>query len=703
MPLPAPNLDDLRFQKDLVDEARRRIIGYCPEWTDYNLSDPGITLIELFAWMTEKIVYRLNRVPERNYIKFLELLGTQLQPASSARVPLTFRLSTPFPINPQGENVAVVPQGIEVATEQTDQEAEVIFTTDEKLTIRSPKLTQVRRDKEFHKNYLERLGGVEIFYAFDQPRPELGNTFYLGFDENEDLSGHILRLSFTCESTQAVGIKPEDPPLVWECSLGEGLWQEISPSLRPAEKDTTKGLNEPQGSLVLYLPLTVRPDQVNGRVAYWLRARFERHREGQGDYDESPRIVNIEAHALGATTMATHAVIIHNELLGTSNGEAGQVFGLQHTPVLSLRPDETVAVEEERQGESVFVPWQRIHDFSTSTPYDRHFLLDTATGEIRFGPAVRQQNGTIYQYGRIPATDRRIRFSRYRYGGGTAGNVPDGRIRVLKSAVPFIDQVTNDVSAAGGRDQESLEEAKLRSAREMRAQLRAVTAEDYENLAKGSSRTVARVKCNVPQKSNGRLSAGTIEILIVPAVADSLKRGDLAKLALDPALAQMVEAHLDAYRLLTTTLYVREPDYLGVKVQAEIVPAEHSAPELVVSRVIEALNNFISPLAVSLEQSPATELMGSDWEGWPFGRNLYVAEIFSLIQRVPGVKHVLDVQLSRRAVRPLAETGLFGETPQSEQRLNPVRKKVIQVPADTLLCSLQHEITLKGLDEDTDD
>ena len=55
MPLPEPNLDDLRFQQDLVDEARTRIIRYCPEWTDYNLSDPGITLIELFAWMSEQI------------------------------------------------------------------------------------------------------------------------------------------------------------------------------------------------------------------------------------------------------------------------------------------------------------------------------------------------------------------------------------------------------------------------------------------------------------------------------------------------------------------------------------------------------------------------------------------------------------------------------------------------------------------------
>ena len=88
MSLPAPNLDDLRFQRDLVDEARKRIIHYCPEWTEYNLSDPGITLIELFAWMTELITYRLNRVPEKNYFKFMELIGIQLQPASSARTEL---------------------------------------------------------------------------------------------------------------------------------------------------------------------------------------------------------------------------------------------------------------------------------------------------------------------------------------------------------------------------------------------------------------------------------------------------------------------------------------------------------------------------------------------------------------------------------------------------------------------------------------
>jgi predicted phage baseplate assembly protein len=92
----------------------------------------------------------------------------------------------------------------------------------------------------------------------------------------------------------------------------------------------------------------------------------------------------------------------------------------------------------------------------------------------------------VRQYGRIPPAGHAIRFSQYRHGGGVAGNVPAGKINVLKSAIPYIDQVTNLRRAAGGRDQETLDEAKFRAQRELRAQLRAVTPDDYEDLAKKS-------------------------------------------------------------------------------------------------------------------------------------------------------------------------------------------------------------------------
>ena len=83
MPLQIPNLDDRRYQ-DLLNDALARIPVHNPEWTNFNKSDPGVTLIELFAFMTENLLYRSNQIPERNRKKFLQLLGVPLQPASSA-------------------------------------------------------------------------------------------------------------------------------------------------------------------------------------------------------------------------------------------------------------------------------------------------------------------------------------------------------------------------------------------------------------------------------------------------------------------------------------------------------------------------------------------------------------------------------------------------------------------------------------------
>src|SRR5512141_32138 len=108
MALPVPNLDDRRFQ-DLVDEAKRLVQQRCPEWTDHNVSDPGVTLIETFAWMTDQLIYRLNRVPDRNYIKFLELIGVTLFPPTASRTDVTFWLAGPQP------DVVRIPPATQVA------------------------------------------------------------------------------------------------------------------------------------------------------------------------------------------------------------------------------------------------------------------------------------------------------------------------------------------------------------------------------------------------------------------------------------------------------------------------------------------------------------------------------------------------------------------------------------------------------------
>jgi hypothetical protein len=183
---------------------------------------------------------------------------------------------------------------------------------------------------------------------------------------------------------------------------------------------------------------------------------------------------------------------------------------------------------------------------------------------------------------------------------------------------------------------------------------------------------------------------------------DRLLAGDLSKLELESALQQTILAHLDQYRLLTTNVVVREPKYVGVQVQAQIVISEYGSPETIKARVLEYLRCFISPLSLGLLNNELAQFIGANWEGWPFGRSLYIAELYSLIQQIPGVKHVLEVSLNQRPVVPSQETELASLTPEAEskapeQALAPVQGKLLQVSSDTLLCSLDHQIEIVDL------
>ncbi len=685
MPLQTPHLDDLRFQRDLVDEARKRIIHYCPEWTEYNLSDPGITLIELFAWMTEQLVYRLNRVPEKNYFKFLEMLGLRPLPASSAHTELTFWLSAPLPLEPGSRQTVVIPRGFEVRSEQTEDE--IIFTTDETLEIVPPVLEHVRKEGAFNKNYLPRLG-IEVFYPFGEPVPQAGDAFYLGFSPTNNLAGHILQLYFETRPTEAVGIRREDPPWVWEYLDEQGQWHELALSQREGEKDTTGGLNNESGSLVLYLPASLKPAPLYGLEAFWLRCRIEQRDPLQGMYTQSPRVMKIEPFSLGATVGATHSVSVEDEVLGISNGEPGQRFQLQHAPVLQLRPDETLLVEESQpDGSTRFVPWQRVESFARSTRFDRHYMLDTNRGEVSFGPAIRQPDGSVRQYGRIPESGRQIRFSRYRYGGGVQGNLPEGSLRTMLMSLAYVARVSNLKRAVGGRDAETLEELQLRAQRELQAQHRAVTAQDFEEFARRSSRSVARAYCLPPEQAEETVG-NTVHLLIVPAVQNALQAHNLAALHLHEELRTTVQRYLDQYRLLTTTLRIREPRYYGVQVRARLVPQPFSNPAEVQQRVRRELERYLTPLPLD---APPLNQATAAWQGWPFGKALFAAEIIALIQQIPEVQYVMDVQLAYRPVLPLEENTPFGE--EAPRPLQTVAT-VLRLPPDGLLCSLEHEIEL---------
>jgi predicted phage baseplate assembly protein len=687
MSLPSPNLDDLRFQQDLVDEARKRIIRYCPEWTDYNLSDPGITLIELFAWMTELTVYRLNRVPEKNYVKFLELLGMQRLPASSARTDLTFWLSIPLPLNAEEHLEVSIPQGLEVRSNLQNGE-EVTFSTNRDLRIIAPEMMYLMKEKNLTRNFLPRLG-LETFFPFDERQPKAGDSFMIGFDPDKDICGHIIRLSFSTEPTEAVGIRREDPPWVWECALPDGTWQEMPLSSFSGEKDTTGGLNNPEGSLVFYLPLETAPVQIHGRKAFWVRCRIDQRHASQGMYTECPRVLNIIAHSLGASVQAIHAQLITNEYLGRSNGDAGQEFQLSQHPILDLQQDETLLVEEFRNGEYVLVPWKYVPSFSDSSPFDRHFMLDPAAGLIKLGPSIRQADGSVRNYGRTPDNGRDIYFKQYRYGGGSKGNLPINTLQTMSTSIAYVARVTNLVRASGGQDQEELEEVKYRTQRELQAQKRAVTAQDFEQMARDYSRTIARANCISPRVDGDRRNIGVVQMLLVPAVVDSLRANDISKLHLDPGFVQELVAYLDQYRLLTTHVTVREPSYLGVRVKAQVVVDDYSSPDVVLPRVDHYLRNFLNPLVPYPEQEQEFPLQDRTWNGWQFGKDLFAAEVFALIQRVPGVKYVINVEIASRPVSPKSETPLNAA---QQPPLEVLEEKILWVSPDTLVCSLDHEI-----------
>src|SRR3954447_9313979 len=128
MPLPTPDLDDRDFQS-LVDDAKRLVQQRSPEWTDHNVSDPGVTLIEAFAQMVDQLIYRLNRVPDRHYVKFLELIGLQLSPPTAARGTATFWLAAAQPAT------VLVRAETEVATPRTEVDEPVVFSTVADLPI----------------------------------------------------------------------------------------------------------------------------------------------------------------------------------------------------------------------------------------------------------------------------------------------------------------------------------------------------------------------------------------------------------------------------------------------------------------------------------------------------------------------------------------------------------------------------------------
>lgn len=626
MPLPPPELDDRRFQ-DIVDEAKRLIPRYCPEWTNHNVSDPGVALIELFAWMSEMVLYRVNQVPERLYVHFLNMVGIEPFPPSVARTDLTFWLSGEL------DAPALVPSGTQVTTAASANLAaeSIVFMTVADLEIAPPQLhaalTYVAAEDRVTDVWTDLRFDPAGVTCFGSDPLRVGDAFYLGFARS--LAGVVLRLQLTASET-GIGIDPRRPPIVWEVWNGQG-WINA-----PVHDDSTGGLNR-SGEVILLIPVEHDIVTVGNTAAYWVRVRLVEATFGQPRYERSPRIGAVHAAALGGTVTAEHSEAATTEVLARSTGMPGQAYAVMHAPVLPRRAGEGVVLTNGTES----VTWTEVEDFSMSGEHDTHFVWESSTGTIRFGPRVRYPNGTSRQHGAVPPTGAQITVTRYRHGGGSAGNVRARTLTVPRTNLAYVSGVINLAPASGGVDGETIAEARQRGPLTLRTGQRAVTAGDYERLTLESSTEVKRARCLPTDRNNG-----SVRLLVVPHVRSEPAAHTLDEFAISPFLMDTITRELDHHRVVGTAVEVSTPYYQGVSVAVLAKNAAGRPAEHVRQRLGDVLTRFINPLTG-----------GPDGTGWPFDVDLNAAVVTQLLEAVEGVERIDEVLLFEYDLRNARRLG----------------------------------------------
>ncbi|MBD0395249.1 MAG: putative baseplate assembly protein, partial [Microcoleus sp. C1-bin4] len=406
---------------------------------------------------------------------------------------------------------------------------------------------------------------IEETLLFQQSLPS--NCFYLVLQEDieNSITGNVIALTFRGQVARSTGIDPENPPLRWEAWNGKN-WQ--STILRKPEDDKTKGFSfsdlGEQGTnplidgadVILHLPQQLPSTDFGTEYrGHWIRCVYTYPRQLQPSYSSSPSIFGIRVRSIGGAVNASECVRIENELLGVSDGKAGQLFQLQGQPVLRRKPGECIEVKPIN---SPAETWEEVTDFADSGPEDLHYTIDAQTGMVQFGPLIRepaqlkqrtrersqiQPGGTIVrrdstegrnlsnlqpdypkgapneslerQYGKVPPPGAEIYMRVYRTGGGSRGNVQAEKLLVIKQAIPYVKSVVNYRPATGGIDPESLDEAVIRVPQILRTRESAVTPEDFENVAKTATRAVARAHCLTNAMNT---TPGRVTLLIVPKV-----------------------------------------------------------------------------------------------------------------------------------------------------------------------------------------
>lgn len=670
MSLPLPNLDDRRWA-DLVEEGRALIPLYAPDWTDHNVHDPGITLVELLAWVAEMDLYQLNRIPERHKRKFLSLIGIQSEPPHPARVVLSFKLkdgasSLPLPVTAEFE-------GNDLFGQPTR------FRTLDEITVVPGELTttQFKDQKGFHDFTKRWERGEKIALFGEDPKP--GAELYLGF--SQELPANVpvsffftfldLQVSeeerrrlieeikaqrelcrppdslLTCEDKQPPSITVANDDYeckesektqihhsvrtVWEFLTVEGSWQILDLAQGQIEDETRSfTLN---GRLIAKIPDKMKREIIgsSNEELYYVRCRFV-----SGAYDAPPILQDLVMNGVRAeqavpvgnfTLTIPNSPGVETKLLGQGTGRPHQKITVSEKPVLqsSFR---LFTIEDGN-----WLDWTLRPDFDASTRSDYHFLLDPTKGVVTFGDGER---------GRVVLPGAQIVAS-YLATRAEVGNVAADKVNQLvdslhnRTVLSDYDKaknqligIANPIPAVGGSPAETVNQAAGRSIELIEKPHRAVTLGDCEILSiETPGVRLARVsaRANVHPGFPCFKAPGIITVIILPYLPAD-------KPMPSRELQSAVATYLARRRVIGTRIEVVGPTYLSLSVRAQVRGCAGINKTLLQEKIKEKLNLFFHPLKG-----------GPDGKGWPFGRDVYRSEVLQVIDETPGVDHVLLLEL----------------------------------------------------------
>jgi hypothetical protein len=589
MTLPAPKLDDLTWA-DMMAAIRRRIPAESDgTWTLHAPVDPGITLLELFAYLLEQRLYWLDQVPDELVVAILNLLG--LAPPRGAQTATTvLRLDAGLP-DP------AVPVVIPARTVfSRDPSGRIRFTTEDEVTVfpvDGDVTVFTDRDRTAE---LRARQGVPLLGSDGEPASA---RFTLPLTGDRPAPG---RLSLLVEldtdvppswSPRAAG-HHVDPPaeLTWSWfrpdGTTSGAFEEVEDGTGGLRRSGVVRLLPPADWSTLDRGLLVSTPAATFAAPPWLRRLA----------------VNVSAASHGETRTVTDF--------------ADQTGGWLRLPgqrlVLPDAAGRLLTATLELAGEE----WTPVADFAFGTSRDRIFLLDRADGALVFGDGLT---------GRIPRPTGHVQVC-YTTGGGREGNGGvTGNWLPLDDAVLGSGALTaaNLVRAQDGEDPETIAQARERAAGTLLEVTRAVTADDYVALATTTPGVaVARAHAALGEHPGFPCARvpGAVTVHIVPSVP----RDDLtiAAPAPDPGMVRAVAARLAEARLLTAEVFVRAPAYRTVALRVDLSgrPADRTRVSTVVT---EALRRFLDPL-----------VGGDDGAGWPFGEALRPSALLRAAQQALG-------------------------------------------------------------------